>query len=252
MLLNLIYGQQETTEKLDALMPDIHKNRGPIQIQADRPVLIKTHLLLSPAMPSFNLTAGFIYIVRNPMDVMLSNMNYAFRMQGLGNDPATRNRIRELFIERFINYRGDPNWIPIGIGSWVEHVTSWITNAPGFPCLILKYEDLLADPVAQLDKVSHFLKLHSSAEELQAAVENSSFERMKNIEEKELTQKIPGFYLAENTPQGIAEGYRFMFRGKAGAGEKEISPSQRERFLAQFGATIRLAGYSESQFTDSH
>lgn len=243
MLLNLIYGPQNTTEKLDTLIPDIHKVTGQLQVPPNTSVLIKTHHLLSPAMPLFNHTAGFIYIVRNPMDVMMSNLNYAFMSQGVENDPVIRGRIKEQYIEQFISLRGDPDWIRLGLGSWVDHVSSWITNAPGLPSLILKYEDLLADPVAQLDKISHFLKRRSSAEELQAAVENSSFHRMKEIEETELTRKIQGFYLSENSEKGIADGNRFMFRGKAGEGEKEISPSQRARFLEQFGPTVRLAGY---------
>lgn len=243
MLLNLIYGPQDTTENLDALIPDIHKVTGQLQVPANTTVLIKTHFLLSPAMPLFNHSAGFIYIVRNPMDVMMSNLNYAFMMHGIENDPAVRNKIKEQYIEQFISLRGDPNWIRLGRGSWVEHVSSWINNPPGLPNLVLKYEDLLADPVAQLDKISHFLKLRSSAEELQAAVENSSFGRMKEIEETELARKTRGFYLSENTEKGIAEGNRFMFRGKAGVGEKEVTPAQRKRFLEQFGSTIKLAGY---------
>lgn len=244
MLLNLIYGPQDTTEKLDALIPDIHKINGKIQIQTNTSVLMKTHLLLSPSMPLFNLTAGFIYIVRNPIDVMMSNLNYAFLKRAIGNDAEIRNSLKEQYIEQFINSCGDPSMIRLGRGSWTEHVRSWTTNMPGFPNLVLKYEDLLADPVAQLGKISNFLNLTSSAEELQAAVENSSFERMKKIEENELAQKIQGFYLDENSEKGIAAGSRFMFRGKADEGEKEISPSQKARLLKRFDSTLRLAGYS--------
>ena len=243
LLLNLIYGPQSSTEKLDALIPDIHKLAGQIKIPANSNVLIKTHFQLSATMPLFNHTAGFIYIIRNPIDTMMSNLNYAFTMHGIVNDPAVRDKIKKQYIEQFISNRGDPNWIRLGRGSWVENVTSWITNDPGFPNLVLKYEDMLADPVSQLGKISNFLKLRSSQAELQSAVNNSSFRRMKEIEEKELARKIRGFYLSENSEKSIAEGNRFMFRGKAGEGEKELTRSQRERFLEQFGPTIELAGY---------
>lgn len=244
MLLNLIFGTQETTEKLDTLIPDIHKITGQLQIRANASILIKTHFLLSPTMPLFNHSAGFIYIVRNPIDVMMSNLNYIFMKQGIENNSVIRNKKKEQYIEQFIDLCGDPYSIRAGRGSWVEHVRSWITNTHGFPSLVLKYEDLLADPVAQLDKISHFLKLRSSTKELQVAVENSSFERMKEIEENELAQKIQGFYLDENSEKGIAAGNRFMFRGKADEGEKEISPSQKARLLKRFDSTLRLAGYS--------
>lgn len=243
MLLNLIYGPQETTEKLDALIPDIHKLTGQHQFPANASILLKTHFLLSPSMPLFNYTAGYIYIVRNPMDVMMSNLNYAFTMHGVENNPAIRNKIKEQYIEQFITLRGDPNWIRLGRGSWTDHVQSWIRNESGLPNLILKYEEMLADPAAQLGKISRFLNLTSSEDELRSAVENSSFGRMKAIEETELTQKIRGFYLSENSEKGIAAGNRFMYRGKAGEGIKELSSLQRKKFLVQFGPTAELAGY---------
>ena len=34
-----------------------------------------------------------------------------------------------------------------------------------------------------------------------------------------------------------------MNRGKAGEGEKELTPEQRERFLKKFGPTMELVGY---------
>ena len=244
MLLNLLYGPQDSTEKLDALIPDIHKLTGPeIRLPANARVLIKTHFQLSPSMPLFNHSGGFIYVVRNPMDVMMSNLNYAFTLHGIENNPAVRNRIKEQYIEQFTVLRGDPNWIRLGRGSWVDHVRSWIGNEPGLPNLVLKYEEMLADPVGQLGSISRFLNLGSSAAELQAAVANSTFGRMKAIEETELSHKIRGFYLSENSEQGIAHGNRFMYRGKAGEGEKELTPSQRQRFVEQFGATAEFAGY---------
>jgi len=227
LLLNLIYGPQSSTEKLDALIPDIHKLAGQIQIPANSNVLIKTHFQLSATMPLFNHTAGFIYIIRNPMDTMMSNLNYAFTMHGIVNDPAVRDKIKKQYIEQFISNRGDPNWIRLGRGSWVENVTSWITNDPGFPNLVLKYEDMLADPVSQLGKIGNFLKLRSSQAELQSAVNNSSFRRMKEIEEKELARKIRGFYLSENSEKSIAEAIASCSAGKAGEGEKELTRSQR-------------------------
>ena len=243
MLLNLIHGPQHSSEKLDVLIPDIHKSGRRLQIPDNSNVLVKTHYMLSVSMPLFEHTAGFIYMVRNPMDVMISNLNYAFTMHGIVNDPAVRHQIKKQYIEQFISYCGDPYWIRLGRGSWIENVRSWITNESGLPNLILRYEDLLADPVSHLGKIGNFLKLNASQADLQSAVNNSSFRRMKEIEEEELAGKRRGFYLSESTEESITAGNLFMFRGKAGEGEKELTPAQRERFLAQFGPTMELAGY---------
>ena len=243
MLLNLLYGPQRSTEKLDVLIPDIHKLSGQIRLPVDTYVLIKTHFQLSASMPLFNYTAGFIYILRNPIDTMISNLNYAFTKYGVVNDPVAREKLKERYIEEFISNRGNPRWIRLGRGSWVDNVRSWLTNDPGFPNLILKYEDILADPVFQLGKISSFLKLGSSQINLQSAVINSSFERMKEIEESELAKKASGFFLSENSEKSIAEGNRFMFRGKAGEGKKELTQFQREKFLEQFGPIMELVGY---------
>jgi hypothetical protein len=78
---------------------------------------------------------------------------------------------------------------------------------------------------------------------MEDAVNCSSFDKMKSIEEDELTRRQGGFFLSENSEKSIVQGGRFMHRGMAGEGEKVLTIAQRERFLDQFGATMELAGY---------
>jgi hypothetical protein len=243
MLFNLIFGPQHTTARLNTLLPDIHKCTGQIRVSPDFPVLIKTHYLLTPQMPLFGNTAGFIYIVRNPMDAMMSNLNYLFTVHGTEKDPALRKSIKQQYIEEFITQGGDPNWIRFGRGSWIEHVTSWVVNQPGFPGLLLRYDDLCADAVAQLQRMNGFLGLGKTMPEVEEAVSLSTFDRMKSIEEQELASRTPGFFMSENYEKSILQGNRFMNRGKVGEGENELTPAQRERFLDKFGSTMKMAGY---------
>jgi hypothetical protein len=243
MLFNLICGPQRTTEHLSTFLPDIHKSVGQIRVSPDFPVLIKTHYLLTPEMPLFANTARFIYIVRNPVDTMMSNLNYMFTVHGVDRDPVLRNSIKQQYIEEFITLGGDPNWIRFGRGSWIEHVRSWIKNEPGFPSLVIRYEDLFADTVAQLQQVNDFLKLMKSVPEIEMAVSLSTFDQMKKIEEHELAARSPGFFMSENYEKSIQQGNRFMNRGKPGTGENELTQAQQERLLEKFGSAMELVGY---------
>jgi hypothetical protein len=102
---------------------------------------------------------------------------------------------------------------------------------------------MLADPVAQLRRVNDFLGLRKSTAEIETAVGLSVFDRMKSIEEEELVARSPGFFMGENCEKSILQGCRFMNRGKAGEGRKELTTAQRERFLEKFGSAMTLAGY---------
>jgi hypothetical protein len=242
MLVNLIFGPQQTTEKLNDLIPDFHKLSGQVQFPAGG-VLMKSHLRLTPTMPLLDQTSGFIYVVRDPMDVMMSNLNYARMRENIGNDPEICARFREAYIEKFIEQGGDPEWIRYWHVSWIGHVRSWIGNAPGFPNLVLRYEEMLQDPAGQLGRIRDFLKFDFSDDDVRAAAANSSFARMKGMEESELTHEVPGIYLSEHSESSIAAGLRFIHRGEAGVARRELTEAQQAQFIARFGATMALAGY---------
>ena len=108
---------------------------------------------------------------------------------------------------------------------------------------MLRYEDLLADPVVHLRQIADFIGVQKSSHDIETAVAHSTFDRMKKIEDDELAARTAGFFMSENSERTIQEGCRFMNRGKAGEGEKELTPEQRERFLKRFGPTMELVGY---------
>ena len=193
MLLNLIYGPQYTTKHLQTLIPDIHKPLDEARVSQDSPVLVKTHFLLTSSMPLFDMTARYIYIVRNPMDTMVSNLNYLFARYAAAKDPALNERVRKSYIEEFITAGGDQNWIKIGYGSWIEHARSWVRNDSGFPGLVLRYEDLLADPAVHLRRIADFIDIQKSSHDIETAVAHSTFGRMKKSKKMILPPEPPVF-----------------------------------------------------------
>ena len=98
-------------------------------------------------------------------------------------------------------------------GSWSENVMSWTRKAhPGLHTM--RYEDMLARPEETFGKLCAFLRLAPSAGDLQAAIEKSSFERLKGQEEKH------GFW---EKPKDAA---RFFREGRSGAWREKLSPDQ--------------------------
>src|SRR6266576_1460422 len=169
LLLNLLYGKQESTEHLQTRIPDIHTRGFTIPSPGPSVTYVKSHLKMD-GMPYLDRTWGFIYVVRNPIDVMLSNLSYVYLTYRIPDDPQIRDDVKREYVAQFIEHRGDPRWLRDGMGSWDEHVESWHANPDQLPALFLRYEDLLADTSSELQRVCDFLGLKKTSDEIQSAV----------------------------------------------------------------------------------
>jgi hypothetical protein len=250
MLANLLFGRQTSTENMDRFISDIHVLLLPENVSSRRvefhrglPALMKTHFMLRPDMPFFGLTAGFIYIVRNPLDVVASATNYEFLRKHSHADPKQRRLVHDRYVQDFITHGGAPDWIEARLGSWDDNVKSWAVDKPKFPGIVLKYEDMINDPVAQLTRVAAFLGLRCEPQRLQAAVEASSFDNMKAIEDREIRTGTPGFFTRESTVESLDAGYRFMSRGNPGGHKIALTDTERAQLLERFGPTMEQIGY---------
>ena len=108
--------------------------------------------------------------------------------------------------------------------NWKEHVESWTENALGIPVKTIRYEDLLEDTAAVVREATTFAGLEISDERLVEAVELSSFENMKAMEEKEIREKREGMFYLPQRASGNAKGFRFMNRGKRGWSQELLPP----------------------------
>jgi hypothetical protein len=67
----------------------------------------------------------------------------------------------------------------------IEFLNLWAREAPRLQdFFLLRYEDLKAQPVEQLEKLAAFLGAAASPEQIRDAVEFSSYENMKKMETK--------------------------------------------------------------------
>jgi|HubBroStandDraft_1064217.scaffolds.fasta_scaffold44164_3 hypothetical protein len=238
MLCNLLFGPQSSAEALNLLAPDIHET-GP-QALAPHTGLVKTHFLHSAALPLVERTAAAIYVLRQPADVLLSNFHYARRSGA--NGAETREEF-DRYVDRFLENRGDPRWRQFGMGSWDEHVHSWIGIRQPFPVVSIRYEDLTADAPRTCRRLADFLKLVRSDEEIAQAVRNSSFERMRDLEATDIRERRRGIFYKPYLEAALGSGLRFMRSGAVGEGARRLTPEQRARLAGIFEPLSAQLGY---------
>ncbi len=141
-------------------------------------VFVKTHNFLGEwhGVPLHNMdvTVGGIYVLRNPLDVVLS-MTHHF---GEDIDGA----IHRLANDGALTAAGRDH-VPEFHSSWSRHVESW-TGRPNPQLHVVRYEDLTAKPQKHFKAIANFLGLKVKKERLDRAIRNSSFKALKAQEEK--------------------------------------------------------------------
>lgn len=209
-------------DELHRLRPKVHR-----LIAAARPetVFAKTHnaSLSIGGVPliTAEVTAGAIYVVRNPLDVTVS---YAHHF-GLTIDQTIEAMASEanhvLTIGR--------NVFQV-ITSWSAHVASW-TEAPGLMCHVVRYEDMSRTPVKTFGEMMKFLRLPPDPARLKKAIRFSSFETLAKQERKH------GFIEQSKNVD------RFFRKGRVADWRQALSPAQVEAVIANQKETMIKFGY---------
>lgn len=242
LLYHYLWGKLDDTRKLSVRIPDLHKReldsadpRGGIA-GSETPLLVKTHFLLDPRMPYHERTAGTIYVVRHPKDVLLSALNYV-RMAGYISALTSD----EDYARQFIAAGGDPSWIQYGFGTWDQHALSW-NGQRRFPVLLVRYRDLKADAARELRRIVEFLGLPVDEPRLREAAESSTFERMRSLEmaEKASGRGSPVF---DGSRTDMQKGRLFMNKGEMGRSLAMINPRLDAEFDRRFMYALWMMGY---------
>ena len=167
------------------------------------------------------LTAGAVYIVRNPLDVAIS---LAHHISGTIDDAIHMMETRGL--ETAIS---DKNVHEI-YGSWSQHVESW-THKPHRTIYVMRYEDMIANPFRAFGGLARHLLLRPTAEQLGKAIERASF---KNLQEQE---KKGGF---REKPE---KAEKFFREGKTGEWREKLNRRQVRRIVQAHHVQMRRFGY---------
>jgi len=188
-------------------------------------VFVKTHMMLGEAhgvpLITMDVTAGAIYIVRDPRDVAISAAShFGTDIDGaitLMNDPQA-------------GAAEDADNMPQYYGTWSHHVESW--TAERHQALhVVRYEDMLQKPVPTFTKVARFLGFQPPPERVRRAIEFSSFRELKRQEE------TGGFH--ERSVNAAA----FFRVGAAGQWRRELTAEQARRLVQAHGPVMRKFGY---------
>lgn len=238
----LIHGKVESSLKVEEAIPEIGSGQNDAAYSSTGKTIIKSHCTYQTLNEFHPHTKGIIYIMRNPLDVMLSGYNYHCLHLGTELDiPEQRYRIR--YFRQYLRDGGDEQWMDLGYGTWYNHLTSWLTHGTGkHPFLLIRYEDMLSTPYLIAEAINSFLQLNKSPEEIQNALAFASFKNMKAMEERELQEDKDSFFKREQVGLGYNMGKRFMNQGKANQ-KHTLPPGIRTQAQRIYGSVMRQFGY---------
>lgn len=216
-------ASQYSTEDVQRMRPSVHRDL--MQLDATL-VFVKTHNarfdvagvpLITPEM-----TAGAIYIVRDPRDIAVSY-----------------SRHRGTTIDETIDFMADPRAATGGtdekvfelLSSWSAHVRSW-TQEANPRVLILHYEDMVNAPRSSFGSIVRFLGDDPPDERLERAIHFSRFEEMQAQE------RARGFR------ERVAEATGpFFGTGRPGTWRGVLTVEQQDRIESDHGTVMRRLGY---------
>jgi hypothetical protein len=138
--------------------------------QLSRPRYLKSHSYFDPRYKTV------LYIVRDPRDVVLSEFHFDIKRRAISEDTPV-----EQFVSRFV--RGELNH---PYGTWGENAASWFYPRGRDPrFLLVKYESLQSQGMEEMTRIADFLNLRVTREQIAFAIEQSSADRMRELEKKQ-------------------------------------------------------------------
>jgi hypothetical protein len=212
---------QFTTQQVQMMRPKVHEDLTRLH---DDLVFIKTHNAMltfqNVALCTEAVTAGAIYIVRDPRDVAVSYARYTGK---------SLDEIIELMGHEGAANRGDDRQVFELLSSWSAHVASWISRPK---TLVLRYEDMLADPSRPFGAVVRYLGDAPNPARLDKAIAFSDF-KIAAAQEASLG------YSANAAGAGSA----FFRAGQSGGWQEVLTPAQQKRIARDHGAAMQKIGY---------
>ena len=205
---------------INSIIPDTEGTTKRYLQSLPRPRVLKSHQYFDPRYPRI------VFIVRDPRDVVLSEYYWDIKRRALKEDC----RIEE-FVERFVH--GPVNH---PFGTWGDNVASWFytrRDRPNF--LLVKYESLQANPVPEVSRIARFLNLPADANRIEFAVQQSSAERMRELERKQ-------GHLWASTKE-TRKDKPFVRSAKSGGWKAELLPSCVRTLETAWGPLMRDLGY---------
>ena len=177
-------------------------------------------------------TAGVIYVVRDPRNVVSSYSNhYQKNLKDSLNDLKSNSEIRQ----------STKDQLPVLVGSWSFHYNSWKQLKPLNKYLLVKYEDLIENTEKTFSDILMFISkliktnLEIDQKKLKNVIETTSFDRIQEQEKK------LGFSESKTTSSG--KKINFFNQGPNNRWEKSLDLDIKNEIENVFGNEMTEIGY---------
>jgi len=206
---------------LEDRIPDIYTARRRHLRRLARPRYLKSH---EPFDPRYAKT---VYAVRDPRDVVISYYRHQLKFGKLP-DPFPLEEFGSMFV------RGD-----IGpYGTWGDHVGSWLVARQKEDAFhLVRYENLRRDTAQEVSKLGSFLGLGDEHERVNVAIEASSIERMRALEQAQGDQWASTSKTRQDLP--------FIGKGDVGGWRQNLPASVSDAIEKAWASQMRELGYLE-------
>jgi hypothetical protein len=201
-------------DTLDATIPTIDTLDFPRRLAEMAPGIrfFKSHLEFS----DYFLEGKVVYIIRDGRDVLISRYDLYKRTKNY------RGSFDD-FLTKMLKGR-------IRYGSWQDNAGGWVKHRDHPNMLLIRFEDMKADPFAHARKVADFTGIAADDAAITAALEASSVDKVH----------------ATMRSWTYARGTDFQ-GGASGGGKKTwremLTPEQNRRFVDQSGDLLSALGY---------
>jgi len=173
--------KDETKEYSDMLLSDrIPWVDSPFEMKLDiveampSPRAFKCHNLTLKELDDLLLkgdrTSKFIYVLRDPRDVSVS---YWSHMRTTGMSDFMSNCSFQDFHEQFFR-NGDK----VFYGLWETHVENWLSKRKELNMLVLRYENMKANPRKNIEQIAKFLGLTPTETQIEDVAKKTTIEYM--------------------------------------------------------------------------
>lgn len=195
---------------INDLVPDVHFRK--FYRRYGERSFFKSHDLPRPAY------RNVVYLLRDGRDAMVSFYHHLSAMSGAVD-----------FYDMVKSGRGLPS-------KWHDHVDAYLANPHGARMIVIRYEDLKRDTLAQLRRFCEFVGIERSDAALTNAIAKTSFERMR-LKEQKTGWETPGW--PKNKP--------FIRRGVVGSFVDEMPADVLEAFMVEARSTLQANGYLDTE-----
>lgn len=218
---NLVYPDKNPDfSNINQLIPDPEGLAKRVLDRLPRPRYIKSHQFFDPRFPKV------LYIVRDPRDVVLSEYHFDIKRRAIADDYPLQQ-----FVSRFV--RGELNHT---YGTWGENTASWFFTRRHDPrFLLVRYEALQSQPMEELGRIADFLGVSADRKRLAFAIEQSSADRMRELEKKQA-------HLWSST-RDTRQDKPFVRSARAGGWKAELPEASIAEIESAWGGLMREMGY---------